>query len=165
MLSVGFCTNTVPSITILAAGGGVTLDVDRTLVLQMVLFMLLILLLKPLLFDPVLRVFEQREQRTEGARAEARRMEERAGELIRAYERELDRLRQIASEERERLRNETARLEAEIMHEAREVSHRIVSQGRQQIDDKIRAIEADLAGRSDEMGKMIAARVLGREVS
>lgn len=138
---------------------------DRTLVLQMVLFMLLILLLKPLLFDPVLRVFEQREQRTEGARAEARRMEERAGQLMRSYERELDRLRQIASEERERMRSETARLEAVIMREAREMADRIVTQGRRQIRDQVRTMEADLAGRTDEMGRRIATSVLGREVS
>ena len=37
-----------------------TFDFDLTFVLQMLLFALLIVVLRPLLFDPVLRVFEER---------------------------------------------------------------------------------------------------------
>ena len=51
-----------------AMAGGVPLDFDRTVLLQIVVFTVLIVVLKPLLFDPVLKVFALREERTEGAR-------------------------------------------------------------------------------------------------
>src|SRR6185503_15414388 len=99
-------------------GGAVTIDFARTFVVQMILFGFLILVLKPLLFDPVLKVFEEREKRTEGARAEAREMQEEAGELLTRYEKKMEQVNQVAAEERERIRTETAKLEAEILGEA-----------------------------------------------
>ena len=73
-----------------------TFDFDLTFVLQMLLFAALIVVLRPLLFEPVLRVFEERERRTEGARAEARQMQEEAGELLSRYEGELARVHEVA---------------------------------------------------------------------
>jgi F0F1-type ATP synthase membrane subunit b/b' len=61
-----------------------TFDFDLTFVLMMVVFAALIVVLKPLLFEPVLRVFEEREKRTEGARDSARAMQEEAGALLRS---------------------------------------------------------------------------------
>src|SRR5688572_9622419 len=99
------------------ASGGVNVDFDLTFLAQFVLFTLFILVIKPLLFDPMLRVFEERERRTEGAKKKARAMDEQAGELLARYEAELDKVRREANTERDRLRAETARIEAQIMAE------------------------------------------------
>lgn len=171
MLSIALCASTalvgsiLEALGIMSRAGGVNFDFDRTFLIQMVLFMGLIMVLKPLLFDPVLKIFEQREIRTDGARAEARRMQEEAGELLRRYEQELERINQVAAEERERLRAETARLEAEILGEAREVTGRVVEEGRARIDKEIGAIRVDLGKQSERLASQLATRVLGREVS
>ena len=65
----------------LSAGGG-PLDFDKTVLYQMALFMILMAVLKPLLFDPMMKIFALREERTDGAKAEARELQERAGELL-----------------------------------------------------------------------------------
>lgn len=143
---------------------GVSIDFDRTFVLQMAVFAVLIVVLRPLLFDPVLSIFEQREKRTEGAKAEARDMQEEAGQLLREYERELERVGQVAAAERDRLRTETTRLEAEILHEARSVTTRMIDDGRRRIETEINAIRFDLGKQSERLARDIAARVLGREV-
>src|SRR5690242_15368031 len=70
-------------------GGAVNIDFDLTFVGQMVVFAALILVMKPLLLDPILGLFAEREKRTDGARAAAREMQEKAGELLRRYEHEL----------------------------------------------------------------------------
>lgn len=147
-----------------AAGAGIDVDFDKTFLLQMVLFGVLIVVLKPLMFDPVLRIFEQREKRTEGARAEAREMQEKAGELLQKYERELERVNQVAAEERERLRAETAKLEASIVNEAREVASRIAEEGREKIEAELGSLRQELARRSQQIARDLARRVLGREV-
>src|SRR5690349_6405520 len=111
---------------LVAMSGGVNLDFDNTVILQAALFTALLLILKPLLFDPMLRIFALREERTDGARATARELQERAGDLLGQYERELARVSQVAAEERDKLRAETARLEAQIMREGREATAKIV---------------------------------------
>ena len=146
------------------ASGGVDIDFDLTFVVQMVVFTALIIILKPLLFEPVLGLFEEREKRTDGARAEARQMQERAGELLVEYEAELERVNRVAAEERDRSRAETARLEAEILTEARAASTKIVDEGRARIEEEIHSIRFDLGRESERLARDIAAQVLGREV-
>ena len=73
------------------SGSPIELDFNNVVVFQVVIFVFLILVLKPLLFDPMLKVFALREERTDGARETARELEEEAGELLTRYESELRR--------------------------------------------------------------------------
>jgi F-type H+-transporting ATPase subunit b len=149
----------------LVMAGGVTLDFDNTVVYQIVLFSFLIVVLKPLLFDPMLKIFALREERTDGARKEARELDEQAGELLTRYEAELERVTRAAAEERERLRGETAKLEAQILSEAREAAAKIVEDGRRRIEAEVNAIRFELGKESQRLAGDIAARVLGREAN
>ena len=155
-------TSAAEGVAQLMAGGGVTIDMDRTVIVQMVVFALLIIVLKPLLFDPVLKVFALREERTDGARATARELQEKAGELLRRYEQELERVHQVAADEREQLRAETAKLEAEILREAREVTTRIVEDGRRKIETEVNAIRFSLGKESERVAQLIVERVSGQ---
>jgi F-type H+-transporting ATPase subunit b len=148
-----------------AMAGGVPLDFDRTVLLQIVVFAVLIVVLKPLLFDPVLKVFALREERTEGARATARELQEKAGELLQKYEKELERVKQVATEERELLRSETSKLEAEILREAREATTRIVEDGRRKIEAEVNSIRVAVGAESEKVAQMIVERVVGQGVN
>jgi F-type H+-transporting ATPase subunit b len=151
--------------SLLSAGGAVNLDFDLTVLGQMVAFSLFIIILKPILFDPLLKLFEERERRTEGAKLLARRMDERAGELLQRYETELEAVRRIAAEEREKLRAEGAQLEAKILAEARAEATKIVEDGKAKIAKEGQTIRSELGVKSSEIAREIAARVLGREVA
>ena len=150
---------------LLALAGGVTLDFDNTLVFQIAIFVLLMFLLEPLLFAPVLRVFALREERTEGAKTQARELDEQAGELYQRYQRELERVNRVAAEERDRVRAETSKLEAEILQEARAATARVVEEGRRQVSAEMTRIRFDLGRESERLSQDIAQRVLGREAS
>jgi len=145
-----------------AMAGGVPLDFDRTVLLQIVVFAVLIVVLKPLLFDPVLKVFALREERTEGARATARELQEKAGELLQRYEKELERVKQVAADERDLLRSETSKLEAEILREAREATTRIVEEGRRKIETEVNSIRVAVGAESEKVAQMIVERVVGQ---
>ena len=148
-----------------AMAGGVPLDFDRTVLLQIVLFAVLIVALKPLLLDPVLKVFALREERTEGARATARELQEKAGELLQRYEKELERVKQVASDERDLLRSETTKLEAEILREARDATTRIVEEGRRKIELEVNSIRLAVGAESEKVAQMIVERVVGQGVN
>lgn len=155
-----------PAIPLLAAAGGsaVNVDFDALFVVQMLMFIALVVVLKPILFDPVLRVFEEREKRTDGAREEARQMQRRAGELLVKYESELRRIGEVAAQERDKIRAETAKLEAQILNEAREATTRIIDHGRKQIAEQVDHIRFDLGKRSEQLARDIASQALGRQV-
>jgi len=143
----------------------ISLEISAVFIAQFLLFGLFIVLLKPLLFDPLIRVFEERERRTEGAKAEARKMDEEAGELLQRYEAELARVRREASVERDRLRAETAKLEAGIMSEARAEAAEILESGKARIAAEVAQLRKDLEAQKPELAGQIAARILGREVA
>lgn len=150
--------------TPLLASGAIAVDFDLTFLAQMVLFSTFIVVLKPLLFDPLLRVFEERERRTEGAKREAREMDEKAGELLAHYETELEKVRREAGLERERLRAEAAKIEAQIMAEARADAARIIEEGKEKIAAEVARMRAELAAAQPALAAEIAASMLGREV-
>jgi F-type H+-transporting ATPase subunit b len=147
------------------AGGGVNLDFDFTFVIQMVAFSALVIILKPILFDPLMKLFEERERRTEGAKLLARRMDERAGELLKRYETELESVRRAAAEEREKLRAEGARLEAQILAQARADAAKLVERGKANLEAERQRLRTELTSHSAQIAKEIASRVLGREVA
>ena len=148
-----------------AAGGGVTLDFDYTVVFQMGIFVLLMFLLEPLLFRPVLRIFTLREERTEGVVAQARDLEERAGELLTRYEKELERVHRAAASERERIRQETTVLEAKILHEAREATAKILEDGRRRIESEVSRVRFDSGRESEQIARSIVQKALGGETA
>jgi len=145
-----------------AMAGSVPLDFDRTVLLQILVFAVLIVVLKPLLFDPVLKVFALREERTEGAKATARELQEKAGELLQRYEKELERVQRVAADERDLLRSETSKLEAEILRDARDATTRIVEEGRRKIQTEVNAIRISVGAESEKVAQMIVDRVVGQ---
>ncbi|HEU5074844.1 MAG TPA: ATP synthase F0 subunit B [Polyangiaceae bacterium] len=143
----------------------VSIDLNKTVLLQMVIFAVLIVVLKPLLFDPILKVFALREERTEGAREQARKLQTKAGDLLTRYEQELERINHAVAVERDKARLETAKLEAEILNEAREVTSRVEREGRDRIQQEVTQMRAELQQQSATMAREIAGRILGREVA
>jgi F-type H+-transporting ATPase subunit b len=148
-----------------ASGADIVVDFDLSFVAQCLLFTFFVILLKPLLFDPLMKVFEEREKRTDGAKAEAREMDKQAADLMTEYEAEMEKIRREASREREELRAETAKLEAQIMAEARAEAAAILDAGKARIDQDVQALRNELDQQIPALAREIASRVLSREVS
>lgn len=149
----------------LVASGGVSVDADVTVLAQFVMFTGFIVLMKPLIFDPLLRLFEERERRTAGAIADAREMDEEAISLKREYDTKFDGIRREASLERERLRAENAKLEAEMMATARAAVAETLDAGKSKAEVEVDRIRKELAEQRQVLAAGIASRVLGREVA
>ena len=157
---------TMPAAAVFLAAplAAVRVDFDMTVIYMAVLFCVLALLLEPWLFRPLLRVFELRDRRTEGARAEARALQERAGVLLQKVDVEVDLIRRTAGQEREAIRAETAQLEAEILAEARDAATRIVEEGRQRVQTELEQMRGTLNQEAGRLGREIASAALDREV-
>jgi len=144
--------------------GAVNIDLDLTAAAHLVLFCFFAVIMKPLIFDPLMRVFEERERRTSGAKARARGMDEEAIELRQEYEHKLDDVRREAAIDREQNRARTAKLEAELTESARNNAAEKLTAGMTKIHAEMATIRTNLAKDRPALAAQIASRVLGREV-
>lgn len=148
-----------------SAEGGVIVDLDASLVVQIVILVVLAVVLKPLLFDPMMRLFEEREKRIEGTRRRATKEDERSAKALAEYEAILAKAREAGSTERDALRAEGAKKEAELMAQVRASATSTIEQGRAAIASEVATAREKLRGEAAMLARDIAKSVLGREVS
>ena len=149
----------------LGDGGGVNVDLDASLLVQIALFVVLLLILKPLLFEPMLKLFEEREKRIEGTRREASKEDERSAKALAKYEGILAKAREAGGAERDAIRAESTKKEAEMMATVRDAVAKTIEEGRTALASDTKATRTKLASEATLLGRGIASRVLGREVS
>ena len=97
--------------------GSPILDVDATFFIYFGVFWLLFFMLRSLVFQPTMALFDQREKAIDGAKAEARKLEKTAEEKLEAFEGEMAKVRAEVGVERDKMRAEATtqeRLELEI---------------------------------------------------
>ncbi len=134
------------------------------LAFQIGLFVLLMLVLKPVLFDPMLKLFEEREKRIDGAKAAARKIDEKSATALTKYETEMAKARASANAERDKLRAEGVKMENEILAKVRIATAQSLEEGKKKAHAEAAAVRATLQGESGALAKDLASRVLGREV-
>ena len=81
------------------------------------------------------------------------------------YEKEYERVTREAAAERDKARLETAKLEAEILDQAKTAVQRLEQEGREQIEREVAKLRSELQEQSRTMAREIASKVLGREVA
>jgi F-type H+-transporting ATPase subunit b len=147
-----------------AGGGGVDVDFDATLLIMVALFVFLWIVLKPLLFDPMLRLFEERERRVDGAKLLARKIDEKSAGALATYESGMQQGRAAANEERDRIRAEGLKREAEILAAVRAQTAVTLEAGRNQMKEAAAGARKALAAEMTTLAADFASRALGREV-
>jgi F-type H+-transporting ATPase subunit b len=147
-----------------AGGGGVDVDFDWTLLFMVALFIFLWIVLKPLLFDPMLRLFEERERRVDGAKLVARKIDEKSAGALAQYESEMQAGRAKANEERDRIRAEGLKREAEILARVRAQTSATIEAGRSEMKEAADGARKALAADMTTLAADFASRALGREV-
>lgn len=159
-------TSVAASAVGLGAGpkGAVTVDVDLTFLWSILVFVVLVVVLKPLLFEPMLRLFEERERRIEGTKLDARRLDDAAGEALARYEDEMRKARVAGNAEREAHRAEGQRTENEILGTVRSATSAILTVGRKGLQEESTDVRAALKLEAKVLAGAVVSRVLGREV-
>ncbi len=142
----------------------ISVDFDTTFLLQIVLFVALTLVLKPLLFDPMLKLFEEREKLTDGAKAQARRMDEKSVTALAEYETAMADARAGANAEREKVRAEGLKREQEILTSVREATAKVLDEGKRAAQAEAERARTALSADANVLARDLADRVLGRQV-
>ncbi len=140
------------------------IELNQTLILQIIGFFVLLYILNRLLYRPLQEILAEREKRISGTLSEASNIEEEVQKGLVDYERRIKEAAALGQEERNRLRQEGLKKEQEILEEARarasEELARIktdIEKGKEQALDELRA-------ESKAISRTIAEKILGRTV-
>ena len=152
------------ALTALRLGGDVNLDIDATAFVQVGLFVVLFLILKPTLFDPMLKLFEVRERRIEGNIAKARKIDGQSAKAKGEYDEALAKARAAGTLEREKIKNEGLRHEAELLAKVRAETTATAEEARKKAEEDLATARAQLGIAASALAGQLATTVLGREV-
>jgi F-type H+-transporting ATPase subunit b len=140
------------------------IDIDHTLWIQLALFLLLMLFLSKAVFGPYLKLKDAREKGIEGARGQAKEMQQGAAERVADYDGRLLQAKQRGTDEKARLRAEGAEREREILGQARDETTRTIEAARAKLQQETTKLRADMTPRVSELAGAVARKLLGREV-
>lgn len=135
------------------------------LVVLLVGFVILVFPLNALIFKPLFRVLEEREERIEGARARAAELEGNAEELLNRYRAAIAEVRETCERDR-RAQLEAARGEqSELTDAARSEAETVLAAGRVDLDQWLGDARTTLRGDAEPLAQLAAEQVLGRSLS
>ena len=152
------------AISTLAAGHPL-MDIDLTVVVQFVLFLILFVVCNKFLFQPFLKLRQRRKDGIDGAREEAARMTAQADAKLADYEKQVAMARDRANEEGRKVRAEAAAHERETTDKARATSQQAIGEAQTKMKAETEAARAELMPQADVLARAIASKLLGREVA
>jgi F-type H+-transporting ATPase subunit b len=157
--------NPGPVLAAAAANAPPIIDLDSTILLQLVIFVVTALVLSRYLFRPYLAVKAARTAGIEGARDEAQRMDDEARARLQDYEQAFAQARTRASGERAKLQGEAVGRERDITDAARRATSAALEEARRKLDADALQTRKQLEPRAQEIARSIAHKILGREVA
>ncbi|MEM7436864.1 MAG: hypothetical protein AAF436_17050 [Myxococcota bacterium] len=143
---------------------GSIIDLDGTIYIQLGIFIVAFLLLRPLVFRPMIALFEARQAAIHGAKLEAQRLQDEASAGSAEFDDEMRKLRLQAGEERDRLREQGKELERTVLDKVRrETTQQLADAGAKLKSDGAR-LRAEVDATIPALARDIASKILNREV-
>lgn len=148
-----------------ASEGGLVLTPDWPILIALLaLFCVLILPVNALIFRPVFRVFDEREERIEGTRRRAKKLAEDADEIIARYENAVREVREQAEADRRKSLDVARGEGGSEVAGARSAAEREIDDARGRIASTLESTRTTLRSEAEALAREAAARVLGRSL-
>jgi len=140
------------------------IDINFTLIVQLVNFLILLVILNFLLFKPVLRVLDERERLVNESKEMEVEIDKVAGESMAEYDSKILDAKQEAMSLRAAGRSEALARFREIVQGAKEVNIEELEKARESLAVQTADAREVLAEDAKMLGRDIATRLLGRAV-
>jgi F-type H+-transporting ATPase subunit b len=135
-----------------------------TVLIHLAIFLAMVVAMNKLLFGPLLRVIDARQEKVSGNQSAAVKATADLAAMKSNYLEKLEAARKLAGSEKDTLRKATEAEEEKIIRAARERAGEMVADLREKIAAEFEGARAEMVSQSQNMGRRIAARILGREV-
>ncbi len=142
------------------AGAASPVDLDITVVIGLVLFLGTWFALKVLIFDPYLKVRDEREKGIGGSIEDSEAMKKSADEMLARYELELQNARREAVSVRDTLKSEGSGKERELLQNARQKANESLESRRVGIREDVEKARKELREEAERLSGVIADQLL-----
>jgi F-type H+-transporting ATPase subunit b len=140
------------------------IQLDYSIAYQIVLFVVLWLILNKLLFQPYLRLLEEREHRTTGAQHDSVDLEHEGAKLKAQFDAKMTQGQAAGYSAKETIDQEARQQREKILGQARDEASRSLDQVRQQVAAAMEQEKRLLAAEVSAVAVDMVNKVLGRRV-
>jgi len=137
-------------------------ELNATFLIQLALVCLLLVWLTPMLFEPFMRLFEERERRIVGASADAKKLAGSAEERTAMIAQKTSEAQAEARKVLTSFRDQAAIKEAEIIQAARDHASQRIDEARSDLFDATEEARRSLKDDAKALSGAIVEKVLGR---
>lgn len=137
---------------------------NETIVFQWVIFMTAVLTLHFGIFRPALKILDERESRTAGAKKEAEESEKKSQEVLAVCEKRVEEAHRTGARKKEEIRATGERYAEDLMKKTRGELERRMEEARQKIEKESKEAALLLKQVVRELSHEMASKILEREV-
>ena len=165
-LALGASLLALPALTEAAEGGGNSLiEVNGTLVVQLISFLLLLGVLYKFMYRPLVGALEGRSAAIERQLAEAQAAREEAQQQLQAMEERIRTAHADAQALRDRALREAGELRERLGAEARQEAARLVETAQAQVQQEVRRARTELRAEVGALATQIAERLVRKSLT
>ncbi len=140
------------------------IQLNFTLLVQLVNFLVLLFLLNTILYKPVMAKLREREARIRGDREKAEQLARSVEEQEKRHQEELAKARQAAGKDKVALLAEAKGKESDILKKARSDAGAIIEEMKVTIQQQVGEARSALKTQMTPLARSIAEKILGRSV-
>lgn len=140
------------------------INLDWTLFVQMINFLVLLLILNHLLYKPILKILDERKNKINDAANTVRELERSSEEKLTLYHEQIQAAKIEALSQKEKIKAEGVEARGKLIDQVKEESDKIFLQTREGIEKEAAFAREALRRQSGEMATAIAEKLLGRNL-
>ncbi|HON38157.1 MAG: F0F1 ATP synthase subunit B [Desulfomonilia bacterium] len=141
------------------------IELNWTFFVQIFNFLLLIFILNKILYKPILKVLDEREERIAGGQEKAKKLLEESQSILKSYNEKLYNAKIDAMTVKNSSRKQAVDEANEIIENARRNAEEIVLSVQKEMAEEIARVKSELEPEIGVMAGTIAQRILGRKVA
>ncbi len=140
------------------------INLDWTLFVQMINFLVLLFILNHLLYKPVLKILDERKNKINDAANTVKELERSSEEKLTLYHEQIQAAKIEALSQKEKIKAEGVEARSKLIDQVKEESDKIFLQARDGIEKEAALAREALRRQSEEMATAIAEKLLGRNL-
>jgi F-type H+-transporting ATPase subunit b len=141
------------------------IEINLTIVIQVLQFLILMFILNRLLFKPISQVMAERKAKINAWEEKTQNLQDSARVKLEKYENQLREERTQAQERQEQLTKELKKKEEENLRTVSEEAAGLVASAQRVIVEETERLRLELRHQAVELSQILAEKVLGRKVS
>lgn len=139
------------------------IEINLTIVIQVVQFLLLLFFLNRFLFRPTINLIEEREKKITTWKEETKNFHESMQARLQSYESQIVEAKVDAQAQQELVTEELQKEEDKKLEAVSEEAVGIVASTREKMQEETELLRGQLREQAEEMSQLLAEKVLGRK--